>query len=155
MIKFAFVQWQDYYDDAERYDAEVSFLNRDVEWYIQKAAAAGPKVLVCGCGTGRLVFPLAEAGLQVCGIDQSRPMLERALQKLRAIPENIKKKVRFVQADMRRFNLDDSFDCAMIPFNAVGHLHDEAQVLATFESVRSHLKASGKLLLDFMRPVPE
>lgn len=45
----------------------------------------GP-VLEIGVGTGRIALPLAEAGLDVVGIDLARPMLAKLLQKGNAVP---------------------------------------------------------------------
>src|SRR5439155_24677412 len=39
------------------------------------------RVLEVGVGTGRIALPLAEAGVAVAGVDLSRPMMDRLVQK--------------------------------------------------------------------------
>ena len=63
---------------AAYYDSEHDQFSDDVEWYVHLAEVAGPWVLELGCGSGRLMAPLAAAGNQVVGIDASAAMLERA-----------------------------------------------------------------------------
>ena len=50
----------------------------DVEFFVEEALRAGGPVLELGCGTGRVSWPVAEAGLDVVGLDLSPAMLRRA-----------------------------------------------------------------------------
>jgi SAM-dependent methyltransferase len=52
---------------------------------VESVLGHGP-VLEIGVGTGRIALPLAEAGIDVVGIDLSRPMLERLVEKSTAVP---------------------------------------------------------------------
>jgi cyclopropane fatty-acyl-phospholipid synthase-like methyltransferase len=63
---------------AALYDLEHGEYDADLDLYLSLALATGDPVLELGCGSGRLLVPLAEAGHRVTGVDQSRPMLERA-----------------------------------------------------------------------------
>lgn len=63
---------------AELYDATPFVAGRaDVNFYRESAARAGDPILELGCGTGRILPPLAEAGHRVWGLDLSPVMLER------------------------------------------------------------------------------
>src|SRR6187401_1954571 len=44
---------------------------RDVRFWQQRAAEAGGPVLELGCGTGRILMPIARSGVAVTGIDAS------------------------------------------------------------------------------------
>jgi ubiquinone/menaquinone biosynthesis C-methylase UbiE len=53
-----------YVDYAEYYDFDHA-TTVDVEFYLAYARQCGSPVLELACGTGRLVIPLAEAGLEL------------------------------------------------------------------------------------------
>ena len=67
--------------NVESYDSQAQagqpVLGGDVEFYIDQARARGP-VLDLGGGTGRVAWPLAEAGFEVTSLDLSAPMLARS-----------------------------------------------------------------------------
>jgi 2-polyprenyl-3-methyl-5-hydroxy-6-metoxy-1,4-benzoquinol methylase len=45
---------------------------KDIGFYVGEATAARGPVLELGCGTGRIVLPIARAGSTVVGLDRSR-----------------------------------------------------------------------------------
>ena len=47
---------------AAYYDSEHDQFDDDIEWYLHLAEVAGPRILELGCGSGRLLAPLAAAG---------------------------------------------------------------------------------------------
>lgn len=64
------------------------------------------RVLEIGAGTGRIALPLMDAGVDVCGLDLSLPMLDRFAQKAGAA-------ARVVQGDATRLPFrDGSFGAA-------------------------------------------
>jgi len=69
------------------YDSVPLYAERaDVPFYVAEAKSARGPVLELGCGTGRILFPIARAGCTIVGLDSSREMLARARQKLAAEP---------------------------------------------------------------------
>ncbi len=62
--------------------------------------APGP-VLDVGGGAGHQSFPLAHAGYDVTLLDPSPAMLDKARQRLERLPEDVQRRVTFVQADGR------------------------------------------------------
>ena len=56
---------------------------RDVAFWRRLADEAGGPVLELGCGTGRVLVPVARAGVPVVGVDLSAPMLDRARRRIR------------------------------------------------------------------------
>jgi len=68
---------------AASYDADVSsdpaFLYATLDC-LAELAGSGP-VLEFAIGTGRLALPLAKRGIDVSGIEMSRPMLKRLREK--------------------------------------------------------------------------
>jgi SAM-dependent methyltransferase len=59
-------------------------------------------VLDVGGGAGHQSFPLAEAGYQVTLLDPSPAMLAKARQRLQRLPEEVQRRVTFVQASGER-----------------------------------------------------
>ena len=55
------------------YDLEHASFDADLELYRNVAAAVGDPILELGCGSGRVLVPLAEMGFRVTGLDSSAP----------------------------------------------------------------------------------
>src|SRR6185369_11359833 len=86
----------DYYDVRET-GGPGSLLDGDVEFYLKQARKTRGPVLDLACGTGRVAFPLAAAGLDVTGLDSAPGMLAVARAKQRA---SGLKNIRFVRGNM-------------------------------------------------------
>ncbi|HEY7597713.1 MAG TPA: methyltransferase [Actinophytocola sp.] len=56
-------------------------------------------VLDVGGGAGHQSFPLAQAGYEVTLLDSSPAMLDKARQRLRRLPDEVRQRVTFVAAD--------------------------------------------------------
>jgi len=72
----------EFYDLRERGGAG-TILAGDVEFYVAQARKTGGPVLDLACGTGRVAFPLAQAGFAVTGVDSSPGMIAIARAKQR------------------------------------------------------------------------
>lgn len=72
--------WEGWDDYAPFYDWENArtFGRRDVAFWRRVVRREGAPALELGCGTGRLLVPLARTGRPLVGIDRSAPMLQRA-----------------------------------------------------------------------------
>src|SRR5438132_891849 len=88
---------------AEFYDLDLEGVEDDVAMYRELTTRHGGAVLELGCGTGRVAVPLAEAGLEVTGVDLSAGML--AVAKKRAGKSTLK----CVEGDMRAVRLRRTF----------------------------------------------
>src|SRR5260370_28908880 len=73
----------------------------------------GARVLELGCGTGRLMVPLLDAGMQVVGVDREAAMLEVARERLAPYGE----RAELVEGDMCRFSVPGLFDMALVGLN--------------------------------------
>lgn len=60
---------------------------------------APASVLDVGGGAGHQSFPLAQAGYDVTLLDPSSGMLDKARQRLQRLPEDVRQRVTFVEAD--------------------------------------------------------
>lgn len=125
---------------------------RDVEFYVTYARQARGRVLELGCGTGRVLVPIAAAGVEVVGLDFAETMLAQCRAKLAAQPAAVRRRVRLVRGDMIRFNLGESFALVIIPFRPFQHLLTVEDQLACLGSIARHLAPKGKLILDVFQP---
>lgn len=143
------------YEDAfvaEYYDATWIVRERaDVDFYAGCAAAYGDPVLELGCGTGRVLLRLAEAGHRVCGLDLSPHMLARCREKSSGLPAETQKRVRVVAGDMTAFDLDEKFALIIIPFRPFQHLLAVEDQLACLATVKTHLATDGRLVFDLFQ----
>jgi SAM-dependent methyltransferase len=108
---------------------------------------AGP-VLELACGTGQLTVPLARLGRPVVGLDSASPMLAVARQRA----ANAGLDMRFIEADMRTFDLGQRFTLIFVARNSLLHLHSAADFAACFAAVRRHLAPNGVFAFDVFNP---
>jgi SAM-dependent methyltransferase len=130
------------YRDGAHYDR--LFGRGYVEFWLSQAEISGGPILELGCGTGKLSIPLAEAGFPVVGLDNSLALLEFAASKNRD--------VRWIEGDMRSFELDQRFALVMLPSNNLGHLHTPEDFESCIDSVKRHLQPGGVFVIDVFVP---
>jgi len=138
------------YFDGRHYDALWPGLHRrnELGFYKRLAEEYGEPVLELGCGTGQLTIPLAEAGIEVVGLDLAASMLERAREK--AAERSID--VEWVQGDCRDFNLGRQFGIVFFPANSLLHLLHRRDLQACLAQVKAHLKLGGAFAFEIFNP---
>ncbi|MFH1129761.1 MAG: class I SAM-dependent methyltransferase [Pseudomonadota bacterium] len=104
----------------------------------------GEKILDLGCGTGRHSVALAQAGMEVTGIDLSEHQLDLA----RATAKECKVQVAWLQRDMR--DLDDlgPFDVCVSLFTVFGYFDEQEENQEVILQVAAALREGGRFLLD-------
>ncbi len=148
MSQFAAERARTFY--AQTYDASVSDWPGEMAFYRELAAEAhanGRPVLELACGTGRVAIRLAQDGLEVVGLDLSPAMLDVAREKSAGMGN-----VRWVQGDMRSFELGQSFGLVIIPGHAFQNLTSAADQVACLEAIRRHLDPLGTLIVHLDHP---
>lgn len=141
----------DYDRYADRYDLAHTG-TFDVPFYVERAREAAGPVLELGCGTGRVLVPVAEAGCRVWGLDNSREMLSRARQRVAGLPPQVQARIRLVEADMTGFRLEERFDLVAIPYRGFLVLLRAEDQVRCLECVRRHLRPGGRLVFSFFNP---
>ena len=137
---------------AEDYDQRYTGFTADIPFYVEEAKRAGGPALELGCGTGRVLIPVAEAGVEVVGLDGSPAMLEQLRAKLPTLPEDVRARLRVMQGDMRSFDLGQQFSLVYIPFRAFLHLLTVGEQKAALHCIHRHLRDGGRLALNFFNP---
>ncbi len=125
----------------------------DIGFFRRLAETTAGPILELGCGTGRVAVPLAEAGHVVVGLDRSRPMLDRAEGRRRSLPPEVRRRLRFVEADMTDFRLGRRFGLVFAAFRVFMCLLDPASQRAALDRVRRHLRPDGLLVVDLFDPL--
>lgn len=138
---------------APYYDLEFEGFDADLDLYLGYAGVVGSPILELGCGTGRLLVPIARAGYQVAGVDKSPEMVAIARERLASagLPDDC---VR--TGDMTRLDgfADDHFKLVFCAINSFLHLECREDQLATLAAVRRVLHDDGILVLDIFHPTP-
>lgn len=142
-----------HYDDPAYYASTYVERSEDVGYYLALAKARGGPVLEYGCGEGRILLPMARAGLDVTGVDLSAPMLDALAKRLAAEKPAVRAKVRFHRGDMREVRLRRRFPLILCTFNTFLHLYVREDVEAFLARVRAHLAPGGRFVVDVSVPV--
>jgi SAM-dependent methyltransferase len=113
--------------------------------------ADGGAVLELGCGTGRLLLPLHEAGLCVVGLDASERMLD--LLAAKAGPDG----PEAVLGDMADFTIAGAegprrFALVFAAFNTLFNLATAEALDGCFASVARHLEPEGRFAVECFVP---
>lgn len=141
-----------YTEYAELYDLVYEDYDEDIPFYVAEAQRAHGPCLELGCGTGRILIPIAEAGITVNGVDLSAPMIARARRKVAALEPAVRERITLSEGDMRTFQADQRFALIYIPFRAFLHLMQVSDQLQALNNIRQHLLPGGRLALNFFDP---
>ncbi|HEU5430588.1 MAG TPA: class I SAM-dependent methyltransferase [Thermomicrobiales bacterium] len=140
---------------AALYDLEHAAWTDDLELYLNVARVVGDPILELGCGTGRLLVPLAEAGFRVTGVDRSAAMLARAERF--AADAGVADRVELVETGMTELGglPAGTFGLVLVPLNGLLHLASAGEQRHALTAARRLLDPRGQLVLDLMNPTPE
>ncbi len=130
-----------------RWWAEFNEGGDDVEVFRDAIAAAGEPVLDAGCGTGRLLLPLARAGVDVDGSDASADMLDWCARRLAG--EGLS--AALYPLAMHELELPRRYRTALV-CGAFGLGVDRAADLEGLRRLHRHLEPGGLLLMDHHLP---
>jgi SAM-dependent methyltransferase len=136
------------YADPEIYDLENQDFEPDGSFFLDYARKLNGRVLELGCGTGRVTIPLAQQNVDITGLDVVPAMIERAKQKAGDLP------IPWVLADVRHFQLQQTFRLIFETGSVFQHLLTRFDQESYFAGVREHLEEEGLLIFALMFPHP-
>lgn len=122
----------------------------DVGWYRDFCARQRGAVLELGCGTGRILIELLDAGLDAVGADRSLPMLAR----LRTDAAARGLAARVLQSDLRALAVRGRFAAILLPYSLITYLTDVRVAVEVLANLRPLLDDDGCLVLDAFVPQP-
>lgn len=139
-----FQNYANYYDilyQEKDYQKECDFLEEIFKKYSDIPVKT---ILNLGCGTGSHDLILAEGGYQITGVDLSSKMLEIARKKA----EEQNKKIDFIEADIRNFELERKFDTVISMFAVISYLTENKDIISAFKKAAKHLNKNGIFTFD-------
>ena len=138
----------DEYDDPVIYDSEnpLTKVADALQFYLDLCQRTGGPVLELGCGTGRFTISLAQAGVDITGLDVVPGMVQRAREKSADLS------IRWVEADARSFDLDQRFALIFESGAMFQHLLDRPDHEACLARVHAHLAFGGLFVMSVTFP---
>lgn len=134
----------EYYDDFMTEKATKFFVETYIRLIKEKSSFGNDlnnkSLLELGCGTGSLLVYFKKIFKNVTGLERSKNMLKFAKKKL---PD-----VKFVNADMVNFSLNERYDVIIIAYDTINHILNEDDWCQTFNNVYNHLNEGGVFLFD-------
>jgi len=141
-----------HYEDPAYYAKTYKDRRHDVDYYVRLARESKGPVLEYGVGNGRIAQHVARAGIEVYGVDLSRPMLDDFQDRLKNEPKQVRARVHLAQGDMRTFELGKRVPFVYAPFNCFLHLYTRPDAEAFLARVKEHLAPGGRFVFDFSVP---
>ena len=142
-----FEQYAQYYDafyNDKNYEQEAEF----VKGLIRKHHSSVKHILELGCGTGLHALSLAASGFFVLGIDFSQIMIEEARRRSLDAATGLKNRLRFEQADIRRYKTNKKFDAIISLFHVMSYQTTNDDLRAAFSTAKAHLRPGGLFIFD-------
>jgi len=142
------------YDEiAAFYDPWSRSVTEDVGFYVDEALASSGPVVELAVGTGRIAIPIAQAGVDVIGVDSSPGMLDIAR---RAAEEaDVSSRVDLRLGDLRDPPVDQRVPLVICPFRSLLHMETEDEKLRALRAARGLLEPAGRFVFDVFSPSRE
>ena len=142
-----------YFVGARYYDGAYGAMDlADAHFYVDLARETGGPVLEIGCGTGRVLLPTARAGIEIHGLDNSRPMLDVLRENAAREGADVQNRITLHTGDMRDFSLGRNFSLVTIPFRPMQHMFNVADQVSALKSAAAHVAKGGILAFDVFYP---
>lgn len=113
-------------------------------WLVENGE--GP-VLDVGCGTGRILLPMARDGIVIDGLESSAEMVQICRDKIAADDLN----ASVYERDMRSFSIDRKYGMILIPGFTI-QLLSHKDAVASLICCRNHLLEGGQLVVSSFIP---
>lgn len=133
---------------AEYYHAHHREFTDDLPFWKKLAKTQNGPILELGCGTGRVLLPLAKTGQPTYGIDLDSEMLN--ITKSQMDPK-VMTNIHIFQADMRDFQIDEKFSFIFTPCNTLSTL-TKADRRKTLSQAHKHLDPHGVFAMSIPNP---
>lgn len=121
--------------------------SEDLQFFLDRIANAGGKILEIGVGTGRIFYPAIKSGADIYGIDNSPYMLNILENKL-----SPQERFRVSLQDVRDFTINERFSLIIAPFRVFSHLLGTEDQKQALQNVAKHLEPGGGFIFDLFVP---
>jgi ubiquinone/menaquinone biosynthesis C-methylase UbiE len=133
---------------AKWYDRILESETNDIEFYKSIAAASDGRVLEIACGTGRLLVPIRELGVDIEGLDISPDMLAVCREKL--LSKNLTSQL--YEHDMVDLDTGELYRIIFISGGTLQLIEDIGKAMAALKKMHAHLQPGGELVMDIFCP---
>ena len=123
-------------------DADYGMWHEYINSICTRAGVAPELVLDLGCGTGSFDILLADAGLEVIGVDSSEEMLAVARDKAG------ERDILFLAQDIREFELYGTVDLILSLLDTLNYITEEEELLRVFRLAANYLNPGGLFIFD-------
>jgi len=113
--------------------------NRIISLINRYKKSKGKSLLDVGCGTGMHIGYLKK-NFNCTGLDLNKEILDIARKKF--------KNIKFIQANMLNFNLNEQFDVITSFFSAIGYVKTYENLRKTISNLSKHLKKGGVMIIE-------
>lgn len=131
---------------APFYDIEHAHFAEDLDMYENYAELANGSILELACGSGRVMLPLAEAGYEITGVDNSAAMLNKARETL--IEAGVNDHCTLIEQDITNLKLEQHFRLAFIALGSFAHITTRRAQQQVLAGVRAHLSHGATFIVD-------
>jgi SAM-dependent methyltransferase len=135
------------------YDPWSRSVTEDVGFYVDQALASGGPVVELAVGTGRIAIPIAQAGIEVIGVDSSPGML--AVAREAADEAGVSSLVDLRLGDLREPPVPERVSLVICPFRSLLHMESEDEKLRALRAARELLLEDGRFVFDVFSPSRE
>lgn len=120
----------------------------DILFWLEQAGGSTGPILELGCGTGRVLLPLKNAGYRVIGIDKNLARLRFFQDHLEA---NYMSQVDLIQADFSSFRFSIEFGLILLTCNTLSTLGGDMR-RKVFSRINEHLAEDGRFVASVPNP---
>ncbi|MFC1492399.1 class I SAM-dependent methyltransferase [candidate division KSB1 bacterium] len=122
----------------------------DISFYVSIAKDNGGPVLEAACGDGRILIPVAAAGLEVTGNDISPGMLEICRKRMQEVPEQTRNNIQICRGDMKHLPFRSRFRTVFLPYNSFNHLLNNEEQISCLRGLYNALEPGGMLVMEVL-----
>ncbi|MCP5045630.1 MAG: class I SAM-dependent methyltransferase [bacterium] len=133
---------------ADWYDLLLAEETGDVEYYRDILQNSGQPVLELACGTGRLLVPFLESGMDIDGMDSSAAMLEKCETKTKRLDAS----PTLYHQKMQQLKPNRSYKTVFIAGASFQLLDKPGDVTAALNNIYRCLEPGGRFILDLFIP---
>lgn len=137
-------------DEASRVYDQVFAHRGDQGFYDEVAAEYGGPILEVGCGTGRVLLPIAAGGFEILGIDPNGSRV--ALCRQQIAEAGLSSHAAAEVGDIRTYSSARRFNLITSPFRSLQHLLTPADQQQALETAHAHLHPGGRFVIDVFNP---
>lgn len=137
----SFAQVYDELMDDVPYDSWCTFIKNE----LAEHGIHDCLLLELGCGTGKMMERMAEAGFDMIGVDSSMEMLQIAQEHATSLPYSL----LYLLQDMREFELYGTVGAIISICDSINYIDDPEDLKQVFRLVNNYLDPNGLFLFDF------